>query len=428
MELKRASLVIGTPPATPRNSLLLPSNSGQMFDLQEFLSNIDTSNDSRSQRDTIHEVEEIESFDHLDGLPGTKDVVDFKASQHSMSQHSKSSGSLHSSPSITSVTRSNNQDKVIVNPAALAGNFNNSNNNSNVSCVSPNVILVEVTSPDRGRESVCSTQSSKAESVDSLDPLGGNTSSCSIQHYSETTNILDRDSQMSAEASNRLAVIPRGYSMSSMTKKQGGGGKSLFRKTFHQSSSDMLSGDSDLRAEKPPLVKKKVHKSATDLTKGTNGKGEGKKLKQHQKGSNKQLNLAELTDLKQSREVSSVSSYISTAIKITPQENARQEQPLATPLSSMTEIRKETQIPAEVPSSSEPHGAGSQESDELMSLEDFLSSAADGGPSSQQLGNGGRGEILVSTQGGGSGRGGALLPMSPHSGGNDSIWLDYGRF
>ena len=146
MELNRSSLIIGTPPSTPRNSLLLPTNSSQMFDLQDFLDAASSSPgvgvDPRSKRDTIHE--EPKSFDHLEKSP-----PEFKSSLRSVSQHS--TASQHSTPSVTSVSRTqNSQDQVITNPAAVAGNLNNNsnNNNNNDSVVSCKDIVVLVDGTD----------------------------------------------------------------------------------------------------------------------------------------------------------------------------------------------------------------------------------------------------------------------------------------
>lgn len=389
MELKRASLVIGTPPATPRNSLLLTTSAGQMFDLQEYLSNKDLSTDTRSQRDTIHEVEEMEMFDHLEQHPGGKEA-DFKTSQQSMSQHSKSSGSL---PSIASPLRSE-QDQAIANPATVARklNDNNSNNNS-----SQDVVFVGVISPDGCRGSICSTtQSSKSGSIESWEPSGENSSSCSSRHHHEITDPLERHSRLlSAEGSGELAMAG-GYSLSHVTKRQDEG-TLLFRKMFHQSSCDVVSGSGKFRANKPPLVKKNIHRSATDLIKGNCSRGGGKILKKYPKGSCKPLDELELMDPRQlGGAVSGASSSISTATWMTPRmikEDARHAQPHAMPpLSStvpMARTTKRTQIPAPVPWSSRLHGSGDQDSDILLSLEDFVAGLADGDGDFSTHGEGG---------------------------------------
>lgn len=64
MELKRASLILNTPPVTPRNSMLLSAtssaaamNSERMFDLQEFLNTLGSGDPEAA----IPEVEETES-------------------------------------------------------------------------------------------------------------------------------------------------------------------------------------------------------------------------------------------------------------------------------------------------------------------------------------------------------------------------------
>ena len=385
MELKRASLIIGTPPATPRNSLLLTSNSAMMFDLQEFLSNTNTGSDSRSQRDTIHEVEETDTFDPLDKHPRGREV-DFKSSQHSMSQHSgsphpmsqhsKSSGSLHSSPSITSVLR-NDQDQSITNPASIAGslNENSSSNNNN----SQDSIFTGVFSPGGCRGSICSTQSSKLGSVESWATSGTNSSSY-------ITNPLERHGWlMSAKGNGELSVTCGGYSISHTTTKPEER-KSLFKKIFHQSSSDVLSGKGKFSLNKPPLVRKKVHRSTTDLMKGSGGSGGGTTLKQYPS-----FDVAELIDWRQSEEaVSNANSHISPATMMPPGmiwDDIRRAQLHATPPLSSAVAKAGTtnltQVLALAPSSSELHGSDPQSSDELLSWEDFLSGCVDGDPSKQ---------------------------------------------
>lgn len=406
MELNRASLIIGTPPSTPRNSLLLPTNSSQMFDLQEFLDAASSSPgvgvDPRSKRDTIHE--EPESFDHLEKTP-----PEFKSSLRSVSQrstasqHSRSSGSLHSTPSVTSVSRTqNSQDQVIANPAAVAGNLNNNsnNNNNNDSVVSSKDIVVLVD----GTDGNVTSDNSK------------------IKNTAASSTEVPRDRGDSQTKEDSLTAIINTELERRTTSKLVAHQRVLSQKTFHQSSGNVIGecGGASLS-----LPKKAMHRSATDVSHGGGSVAETKKSKK--KGSSKPMNLAELTNLKQSKAVSSsVTVSTSSRIRLTRENRASSEQPRASPLITVTSIKRTVEPPASprIPKQEQEQqqgqqqgqqrqqqtkqqGASSQDSDELMCWEDFLS--------------GGTNDL----HGGG---GGGPPPVSPRSDGSDTIWLSYGKF
>ena len=362
MELKRASLIIGTPPATPRNSLLLTSNSGQMFDLQEFLSKNDSSISSHSQRDTIHEVEETESCDHLDKLPSASKETNLKTSQHSMSQVSKSSVSLHSSHSVASVLRSNDDEQSATNPEVLASNLNNNSSNTNNF---HNSMLLEVTGSDACRQSICSSQSDHVEPL-TVSSCGNSYSYTSLQIF-ENTNPSDRLGQLSANGSDGASIMPGTYSRSHVASNRENSEKYISRKTFHMSSNDMLT---KIMADNPPLIKTKVHRSATELVKGK--KWRTMKLEQQQKDASKSVKLSLLDPSQLSKVDSGATERASGAMTLPrlSRENLRQVQPLDAVVKLGPE--RVTQVPAGATSSSWSHCYGV---DELLTWEDFLASS-----------------------------------------------------
>ena len=421
MELKRASLVLATPPVTPRNSLLLTaSNSNQMFDLQEFLSKSAVEQgiiaDTRSQRGTIHEV--VEENDDLDQIFMQEQAAEFKASQQSMSQHSKSSSSLHSAPSISSMTRNDAQDQgVIANPSALASNFNSNNSNNNESSsresLQPQALLsssensqsdvgVPGNTEIRGGRVTHSTPEAQPGSNISWETSRirseSQTSSSSSSMNMDRHNVIQLDGSAGSSVTSSTVIRSSSFAQ---TKKPGG----LSKKGFHQSSGNVQVGKS--KAGKPPLVKKKVHKSATDL----NRVGDGKRSKNKVPCG---LNLSELTDLSRSGEMVAVSAATNTATgtrKVVPPRMSREELRPAQSLSSH-ESREVSAPLAPVGRSSNSNlkpntSENSQDSDDLLTWEDFLSG---GSPSHQSK--------TAPSWG--------APPLSPRSDGDDSIWLEYG--
>ena len=127
MELKRASLILNTPPVTPRNSLLLTvphsaSGSGgeRMFDLQEFLKH-----DSGDVRQSIIEVDEPEhQLAH-------QQVFHSQGSGMSLSQHSDARSVELKSGNLSQYSDARSME------LNLEGNTNNSNSHDTA------VIMVE---------------------------------------------------------------------------------------------------------------------------------------------------------------------------------------------------------------------------------------------------------------------------------------------
>jgi len=393
MELNRASLIGVTPPGTPRNSMLLMNNSNQMFDLQEFLDAASSSAAGspltpRSKRDTIHE--EPETFDHLEKPGNSRERVGsdhLKSSQRSTSQrsmasqHSKSSGSLHSSPSITSVTRthnsSNSQDQVIPNLAAVEGNLNNNNNNNN-SVLSSQDVVVQVFEP-AGSQNKPGNMTAALPDVkltkDGKDSKKNEDSLSAIINLELERRVVGETSDCQPRGSLRLGE--------------------LSQKHFHQSSGNVITGSSvDGSGDYDNLPEKSFHRSATDLS----HRHEAKKAKK--KGSSKPLNLAELTDLKQAGKPQ-VTVTTSSRIRLT-REGRGSKSPLITVTSTKRTLDPSLASPR-VPEQEQQEkkedvlkgrqlsplilqaGERSQESGELVSWEDFLI----GGKDSNIRGGGG---------------------------------------
>lgn len=256
MELKRASLIIGTPPSTPRNSMLLaaapPSNSSQMFDLSEFLSKFDPG-------DTPGTIPEDEEFHQLTAAP----TREFRTSQQSVSQRSKSSSSLHSAPSQTSISSKNDSMPVIINPAANA-NFNNNNNptlslifsesssqvsgpsSSTPTCDSTNGLAdmlwkdnnsQSYTGDIHSRHSLANDQLSLTEALAFLEPLN------------------EEDAVMKRSASVSTHNMSKSKSSDALKKdaKPKSKSKGLFKKNFHRSTEGVIAEQKF--SGKPPVGK-----------------------------------------------------------------------------------------------------------------------------------------------------------------------------
>ena len=388
MELKRASLIGGTPPGTPRNSMLLMNNSSQMFDLQEFLDAASTSGTGspltpRSKRDTIHE--EPETFDHLEKPASARERSSdhLKSSQRSVSQrsmasqHSKSSGSLHSSPSITSVTRthnsSNSQDQVIPNLAAVEANMNNNNNNN----------------------SVLSSQDVVVQVIETAGSLGKASNAPAVVLPDEELRKDGGDSQKNGDSLSavvNLELERRAVETTSDSQPRGSLGLvELSQKHFHQSSGNILtgSGGGDGGGDYDNLLEKTFHHSAMDLSRDHDNH---KAKKPKKKGSSKPLNLAELTDLRQAGKPQ-VTVTTSSRVRTT-RERRRNKSPLIT----VTSMKRTVDPPSASPRLPQPvqqemkesvhryqqpspllpqQGSVSQDSGELVSWEDFLTGGKD---------------------------------------------------
>lgn len=253
MELKRASLILNTPPVTPRNSMLLSaqvsSNStGNMFDLQEFLSKFEPEETQLS----IPEVEETEP------------------EQQFQKQRAKESlGSQQSHESSTSLHSDHPQVEINV-----EGNSNSNNNNSTLETTSST--LSDGISPGSW-----TSNSGSATTVS-----WGTTSEISITSSRSVNSGEKRrlravkstgEGKHSSHGSSSVLQLPRWRrqkkglpkSRSSEMLKDAGKGKgksNLKKKSAYRSSEDLLAvEDEETVTGKPPLVRKKVHKSAADM-------------------------------------------------------------------------------------------------------------------------------------------------------------------
>ncbi len=247
MELTRASLIIGTPPSTPRNSMLLaaapPSNSSQMFDLSEFLSKFDPG-------DTPGTIPEDEELHQLTAVASRE----FRTSQQSVSQRSKSSSSLHSAPSQTSISSKNDGMPVIINPAANA-NFNNNNN------ATLDILFLESSSQVSGPSSSTPT----SDSTNGLaDMLWKDTSK--INSHSYTSNNHPRHSLANDQLSltEALAFLePLNDGEDEVVKRSA----SVSNRHISKSkSSDALKKDAKQKSTNKGLFKKNFHRSTEGVT------------------------------------------------------------------------------------------------------------------------------------------------------------------
>lgn len=374
MELNRASLVIGTPPATPRNSMMLTNSSTQMFDLQEFLSKVDPG-DRRSKRGTIHEVEENDPFMQ-------EQAAEYKASQQSMSQHSKSSSSLHSAHSVSSMNRGGDGQGVIANPAALAANSNlNNNTGSSGEYLDLQGMLSSNSSSNLGSVGVASTPPSKAVS-----------------------GVHDRHSVVSTGGgvTGKIKLSPAPQRRANTTYAQKS--KALSKRTFHKSSGNMREGEG--RKLKSGITAPLVHRSSTDLSrveeKGSDHVGPlGLDLSDLADWSSEMLGVKRsVSPPRMSRE--DLQSMQPQPPSDEPQPPSYEPQPPRQPSPSIVKHNSETKPPL-VPPQNNSNSQSSQDSGDLLSWEDFLDSTSPTHQGPQ-----------------------AAPPTLSEGSGEDSIWLEYG--
>lgn len=291
MELKRASLIINTPPSTPRNSLYIPvpppsnsSNNTQMFDLQEFLCKFDPS-------DSPGVIPEDEEVQQLSKAPSRE----FRSSQQSMSQRSRSSNSLQSAPSQTSLSSKNTEGApVIINPA-INSNFNNNNSNNSSQSGVPNV-FVSLNSTGGSNtliEEHNGPSSSTPNGETNRTMSWKDTSRISSQSYDtglyranidrrylavneDTTfvSLNDLNHRSKSVSSGGGGRMPRSQSSDALkedVKKGKEKGRGLFRKRFHRSTGVLLDepeskAKTSSKSRKPPAGKRKTDKSESSVS------------------------------------------------------------------------------------------------------------------------------------------------------------------
>lgn len=461
MELKRASLIQNTPPSTPRNSMLLVppqtsgSSSSQMFNLQEFL----TKFEPEDSPGMIREMEETGSQHSLRAR--------LRSSQQSVSQvsnRSRSSSSLHSAPSNASISRDNAEHHmpVIANPGAMGSNLNNNNsnnnnNNNNIDSSSQeSAPVVAGTNYDMTAGSATLVEGDRSEGVGpnsstpnypkavsvSQDPPNvhsviswGDASSISLS--SSSTG----DVRFSAGTGSQHQLFPpvasaassdlgsawkqRSYSTSAAAssethhrefpkstsseglKKAGKStkskGRSLFKRNFHRSSSDLLEEPQSAGNKgKPPLVQRKFHKSAFDLVETNRKTGGKKKVDFSETGAvTDSFTLSGLTDLRHRGEMVNVHL---------PAQRSKQK----SKNTKRKSLPSKTTIPPSSRSNEHLHendgDESNDDSDRLLSLTDMLSEL-DPTSLSQPA-------AVPHHQ--------HHPPSSPRSPGHDSIWQEYG--
>lgn len=387
MELNRASLIIGTPPSTPRNSMMLTNSSTQMFDLQEFLSKVDTT-DNRSRRGTIHEVEENDP----DHLFMQEQAAEYKASQQSMSQHSKSSTSLHSAHSASSLNRGGpgSSSPVIVNPAAMTANsnFNNSNDGGGAG------EYLDL------QEMLSSAEMSQSDGLGSRDTLGS-VGVASMPH-AEQRSTLDRHMAVSAKgAESKAAKLSLGQQRHSTYAQKS---EALSKRTFHKSSGNVQEGEGRRgKSGKTPPLNKKMHRSSVDITSvEERGSDFGDRL------GPLGLDLSDLADLTRSSE-----EMLGMNTQVFPPRMSREDLPPPTESEAESEskteppqhseIRHSQNEPPPLPQNNSSGQHSNQDSGDLLSWEDFLVSTSPTHQGPQ-----------------------AAPPTLSEGSGDDSVWLDYG--
>ena len=298
MELKRASLILNTPPVTPRNSLLVTNvgNSGpgigaNTLDLQEFLSLYEP----EELQSAIPEVEETE----LEPRFQDQSSMEFQASQTSH----QSISSLHSS----SQSQGNEP------PPELNVDANFNNNNSNVD-ITVNVRLCDrsmdapaSSTPNSDAGTTVSWGNASVISVSSAEPSGGmNSEKRQLRPTRSTGDTLLVPLSEGENASSVKKKGWKGFPKSKSTDKlkddpkgKGKGKGKLFQKRFHKSS-ESLDTDEKRVTGKPPLSKRKIHKSSADLM-DQRKKDNGAAARRYSGIGRESPNLSGLTDLKHKR-------------------------------------------------------------------------------------------------------------------------------
>ncbi len=299
MELKRASL-IGTPPSTPRNSMLLPapppSNSSQIFDLSEFLSKFDPGDASGM----IPENEELQQ------LSAAKE---FRTSQQSVSQRSKSSSSLQSAPSQTSLSSKNDGIPVIVNPAANS-NFNN-NNNPPVPSIFFSEIGTQLSGPSSSTPNSESnpfqdiSQISSQSYTDNFRPrhtsVDGRLSLTEALAFLEPLNDVDeaREEKTATVSGSHMSRSKSNDALkkdSKQTKSRG-----LFKRNIHRSTEGLVDEQkSKVNGGKPPIGKP-AKSGQKNIRRQSTSSLEAKYVNEKRRST---PNLSALTDINQPRDSS----------------------------------------------------------------------------------------------------------------------------
>ena len=323
MELKRASLVLNTPPVTPRNSMLLnPTSSGStgnMFDLQEFLSKLE----SEGTPQPIPEVEETESEQHFQSMPASE----FEDGQPPQVSETGTSTGADTGADTDTAGADTGTDPENLN---IEGNTNSSNNNEQVFLTliprEPTTSGLLSSDRDYPRSSVGDASGPASSTPNSME--GGTVSTTTISWGNNSVISLPSTGGQSATKQDFRAVqspgsadyssttrsqdyeswtLPR--SRSSEGLKKGKAKKSkLAKKSVHRSSEDLLDGGRALDAsdkisrEKQPRFsfRRKVHKSSADLV-NPNQKSESAAVKKRTASTSSasgSSRLSGLTDLR----------------------------------------------------------------------------------------------------------------------------------
>jgi len=264
MELKRASLILNTPPVTPRNSLLITHSANSAantsdnttLDVQEFLSQYE----SEELQKTIPEVEENDPESRLPDQPASE-------FQTSLASH-RSTSSIHSNPQSQSGELELNLDT-------------NASSNNNVDNLSASVTVCDrdgpaSSTPNSDTTTTVSWGNTSRISVSSAEPSGTLSSTEKSQLRPRVRSVGDtrsystllvplkgedvvtkkgRKGLTKSRSTDKLKQEPKG--------KEKGKGKVLQRR-FHKST-EALDAEVKKVTGKPPLIKRKIHKSSADL-------------------------------------------------------------------------------------------------------------------------------------------------------------------
>jgi len=346
MELKRASLILNTPPVTPRNSLLVTNvgNSGppgmgnNTLDLQEFLSLYEP----EELQAAIPEVEETE----LEPRFQDQSTTNFQASQTSH----LSTSSLHSS--------SQSQGNEPVPELNVDANMNN--NNSNVD-ITVNVRLCDrskdgpaSSTPNSEKATTISWGNASTISVSSAEPSGDGSnpekrqlrltkSTGDTANYTSTLLVPLQGEDSSTVKKKSRKGFPTSKSTDKLKDEPKGKGKGkgkLFQKRFHKSSEALDTGEKKVTG-KPPLMKRKIHKSSADLV-DHRKKEQGAAARRYSGIDRERPNLSGLTELNHKRlslPSSSSSSRPSVSPTLSPlQQHAPSQESLSSPKSDEDSI------------------------------------------------------------------------------------------
>ena len=344
MELKRASLVLNTPPVTPRNSMLLNptsagASSGNMFDLQEFLNKLD-STEHEGTPQSIPEVEETESEQHFQSMPATEfqDAQPLQVSETGTSMEADTSTGAGAVAGAVAGAGAG-ADAGNLPELNLEGNTNSSNNNEQVlltliprAPTTSGLLTNDPTYPSstgdstgpasstpnatEGETTSTTTISWGDTSVINLPSTGGKSAARQDLRAVSSLGPADHSSTSSSylvptkgSVGYESWTLPRSKSSDGLKKGKGKEKSGKVAKTvMHRSSEDLLDGGKStpeggdkIARGKPPRFsfRRKVHKSSADLANPKEkSKPDSKKRTSSVSSTSGSSRLSGLTDLR----------------------------------------------------------------------------------------------------------------------------------